>query len=64
MMSRYVGTFSAYLLGFLLVFAALSSAHVVREGLKSPTASGFRLLVQVMWIACVMLRGIVTDDVA
>ncbi|CAM9472804.1 unnamed protein product, partial [Hapterophycus canaliculatus] len=37
---------AAYLLGFLLVFAALSSAHVVREGLKSSNVSGFRLLVQ------------------
>lgn len=38
---------AAYLLGFLLTFAALSSVHVVREGLKSETVSSFRLLVQV-----------------
>ncbi|CAM9874653.1 unnamed protein product [Ectocarpus sp. 6 AP-2014] len=37
---------AGYLLAFLLTFAALSSAHVVREGLKSQAVSGFRLLVQ------------------
>ncbi|CAB1107624.1 unnamed protein product [Ectocarpus sp. CCAP 1310/34] len=38
---------AGFLLAFLLTFAALSSAHVVREGLKSQAVSGFRLLVQV-----------------
>ena len=38
---------AAYLLLFLLSFAALSSFHVVREGLKSKQVSSFRLLVQV-----------------
>ncbi|CAM9834772.1 unnamed protein product [Scytosiphon promiscuus] len=51
---------AAYLLGFLLFFAALSSAHVVREGLKSPTVSGFRLLVQCIRI----LSTVVPSDLS
>lgn len=47
MRRRFSFALAGYLLAFLLTFAALSSAHVVREGLKSQTVSGFRLLVQV-----------------
>ncbi|CAM9936717.1 unnamed protein product, partial [Ectocarpus fasciculatus] len=52
---------AGYLLAFLLTFAALSSAHVVREGLKSQTVSGFRLLVQ----QCVrILSAVVPGDLS
>lgn len=47
MRRRFSFGLAGYLLAFLLTFAALSSAHVVREGLKSQAVSGFRLLVQV-----------------
>ncbi|CAM9239935.1 unnamed protein product [Ectocarpus sp. 12 AP-2014] len=52
---------AGYLLAFLLTFAALSSAHVVREGLKSQAVSGFRLLVQ----QCVrILSAVVPGDLS
>ncbi|CAN0026364.1 unnamed protein product [Pylaiella littoralis] len=41
---------AAYLLGFLVSFAALSSGYVVREGLKSGKISSFRLLIQCLRI--------------
>lgn len=46
---------AGYLLLFLLSFAALSSFHVVREGLKSKQVSSFRLLVQVSDAAGIQL---------
>ncbi|CAM9779456.1 unnamed protein product, partial [Laminaria digitata] len=51
---------AAYLLLFLLSFAALSSFHVVREGLKSKQVSSFRLLVQCVRI----LSAVVPNDLS
>ena len=42
-----MSVWAAYLLGFLVSFAAISCCHVVREGLRSKQVSAFRLLVQV-----------------
>eukprot|EP00903_Cladosiphon_okamuranus_P019215 g17669.t1 len=48
---------SAYLVGFLVSFAALSSAHVVREGLRNGKVSGFRLLIQCIRILSAVVPG-------